>query len=56
MKKYDGEFPKKYFDTFLKYCNITEREFWEVIDTWRSEHIWERKDDKWQLRRPIWET
>lgn len=54
VKKYDGEFPEKYFKTFLDYCNITEEEFWDVIDSWRSDHIWIKKDGKWELRNPIW--
>lgn len=54
IKKYDGEFPQKYFKTFLDYCDISEEKFWEVVDTWRSDHIWMKKDGKWVLRNPIW--
>jgi N-acetyl sugar amidotransferase len=54
VKKYDGEFPKKYFHEFLEYCSITENEFDEVIDSWRADHIWEQVDGKWQLIKPIW--
>ncbi len=56
VKKYDGEFPKKYLHEFLEYCSITEREFNEVIDSWRSDHIWEQNDGMWQLKKPIWES
>ena len=55
VKKYDGEFPEKYYDTFLKYCDITEEQFGDFIDSWRSEHIWEKTEDGWKLRHPIWE-
>jgi len=54
IKRYDGEFPKKYFQVLLDYCDITEDEFWEVIDCWRSDHIWTKKDNEWVLRNPIW--
>lgn len=54
VRKYDGEFPEKQFGTFLDYCGLTEKEFWEVADGWRSEHIWAQKDGKWVLRNPIW--
>lgn len=54
VKKYDGEFPHKYYDIFLKYCDITEEQFNDIIDSWRSEHIWKRSDKGWELRHPIW--
>ncbi len=53
IKKYDSELPQKYFDVFLEYCDITEEEFWEVIDSWRSDHIWEFTDGEWVLKNPI---
>ena len=56
IKKFDGEFPEKYFKVFLEYCDITEDHFWEVIDSWRSEHLWKRDEDgKWVLKHKIWE-
>ena len=33
VKKYDGEFPKKYFDTFLDYIDITEEVFFQIIES-----------------------
>ena len=56
IKKYDGEFPKKYFQDFLEYCDITESEFYEVIESWRSEHIWLHDNDQWKLKNPVWES
>lgn len=54
VRRYDGEFPKKEFADFLQYAGITEECFWEVIDSWRSDHIW-KKDGSgaWQLRRTV---
>ena len=54
VKKYDGEFPQKYYETFLKYCDITEEQFQEFIDSWRSDHIWEKTSEGWVLKHPIW--
>jgi N-acetyl sugar amidotransferase len=56
VKRYDGEFPKKYFHEFLEYCDISEKEFNEVIDSWRSDHIWEQVDGLWQLKQPVWKS
>lgn len=56
VRKYDGEFPEKYFKTFLDYCEITDGEFHDIIDSWRAEHIWEKNGDKWNLKTPIWQS
>ena len=54
IKRYDGEFPKKYFDIFLNYCDIDEKTFFEIVDSWRSDHIWEKQNNKWILKNPVW--
>lgn len=54
VKKFDGEFPKKYFKEFLEYLEISEDEFWQCIDSWRSDHIWEYENGNWQLKNPIY--
>lgn len=56
VKRYDGEFPKKYFQEFLEYCDITEEQFNEVVDSWRSDHIWEQVDGVWRLKHPVWQA
>lgn len=55
VRRYDGEFPKKYFRDFLDCCSISEEEFTEIIDSWRTEHIWAREGEHWRLRHPIWD-
>ena len=54
VKKYDGEFPKKYFTEILEYLEISEDEFWKVIDSWRSPHIWEKNNNDWKLKKAVW--
>jgi len=54
IKRYDGEFPKKYYQDFLNYCDISEDEFNEVIDSWRSENIWKLENNEWKLKNPVW--
>jgi hypothetical protein len=53
MNKYEGEFPKKYFKEFLSYLNISEKHFYNVVDEWRPEHLWEKKDNEWLFKNPI---
>ena len=53
MKKFEGEFPGKYFSEFLDYLGISDTEFWAIVDDWRSEHLWIKKDEQWFLKKPI---
>lgn len=54
VKKFDGEFPKKYYDVFKNYCGINDLEFNDVIDSWRANHIWKKlPDGEWKLRNNI---
>ena len=54
VKKYDSEFPRLYFKETLEYLNINEELYWEVIDSWRSPHLWSKVDGVWELNSPIW--
>ncbi len=54
VNKFDGEFPKNNFDQFLEYCDIDEGYFWEVIDSWRSDHIWSKDTaGDWKLNHTV---
>jgi hypothetical protein len=50
VRRYDGEFPKKHFPWFLDYLGISEAHFWEVIDSWRPPHLWEKRNGEWLLK------
>lgn len=50
VRRYDGEFPKKYFKDFLDYLDITEEKFWQIVNSYRQPHLWEKKKDKWHLK------
>ncbi len=49
-RRFDGEFPTRYFAEFLDYIGLTEAEFHDTIDSFRDPHLWEKKDGKWKLR------
>jgi N-acetyl sugar amidotransferase len=53
MKKFEGEFPSKYLNEFLNYLNITEKEFEEIVDEWRPQHLWNKTNKGWDLKNPI---
>jgi N-acetyl sugar amidotransferase len=54
VKKFDSEFPKKYFKEFLNYISINEEKFFETIDKFRSPHLWEKNEQqKWVIKKII---
>ncbi|MBU3564448.1 N-acetyl sugar amidotransferase [Polynucleobacter sp. MWH-HuK1] len=53
VHKYDQEFPQKYFKEFLEYINISEKQFFETADRFRSPHLWARADGDWVLRHKV---
>ncbi len=55
VRKYDGEFPKKYFKDFLDYLDITEEYFWNVVNFYRSlsPQVWKNTKGKWTLKRQV---
>lgn len=50
IKKYDGEFPDKYFKEIMKYLNIRENLFYKLCDKFRSPHLWKKIRKSWKLR------
>jgi N-acetyl sugar amidotransferase len=54
VKKYDGEISKQYFQTTIDYMKISESEFWDVIDSWRSPHMWTKVNNSWKLKHAVW--
>lgn len=56
VKRYDQEFPKKYFKEFLEYISLTEDEFHATVDKFRSPHLWEKRDGEWVLKHNVWNT
>lgn len=53
VRKFDQEFPAKYFEEFLEYIGIDERQFHETLDAFRSPHLWEKHEGVWRLRHAI---
>jgi hypothetical protein len=50
-QKFDQEFPHKYFLEFLEYIDTTVQEFNDIVDRFRSPHIWGQDSHNiWKLR------
>jgi len=56
VRRYDQEFPRKYFADFLEYLDMDETEFFEIADSFRSPHLWKRIDGEWQMRHQVSEA
>lgn len=56
IKRFDGEFPKIYQAQCLEYMGITEQRFNDVIEEFRTPHLWEQTAAGWSLRKPIWKA
>lgn len=54
VKRYDQEFPRKYFKEFLAYISVSESEFHAAVDRFRSPHLWEQVQGEWRLRHAVW--
>ena len=54
VKRFDGEFPDRYFDDVMEYLGMKAEEFHELCDKFRSPHLWgKNKEGDWQLRHNV---
>ena len=56
VKHYDGEYPWKYHDQYLRYFNMGDDEFWGVLESHANRNIVRKshsRDKPWALRKPI---
>lgn len=54
VKKFDSEFPRKYFKEILEYLDLSEEKFWGLINKARSPHLWRIEGGEWKLRHAVW--
>lgn len=50
VSEFDGLCGQEYIDAACKYLEITEKEFWEVVDRYVNRDLFEKKDGKWVPR------
>jgi N-acetyl sugar amidotransferase len=55
VKRFDGEFPDRYFDDVMNYIDMRPEHFHELCDKFRSPHLWGRdENNNWKLRHNVW--
>ena len=53
IEKFDGEYPTKYEQEFYNYIDMKKDEFLEICDKFRPSHIWEKKSNRWVLKKQL---
>jgi N-acetyl sugar amidotransferase len=53
VKKFDGEFPDRYFNEIMDYIGMEPEHFHELCDSFRSEHLWAKQNGQWKLRHTV---
>jgi len=56
IKRFDGEFPKRYIEDCCQYMGISLQQYYDAIEKFRSPHLWKRKSGNWELIQPIWNS
>ena len=51
VKRFDGEFPDRYFEDVMNYLELKPEHFHKLCDKYRSPHLWGKDDNGfWKLR------
>lgn len=53
VRRFDGEFPKKYFNEIMEYIGLKPESFFELCDKFRSPHLWYKENGEWELRHRV---
>ncbi len=53
VRRFDGEFPSKYFKELMDYIGMQPGRFHELCDQFRSPHLWGKESGEWKLRHQI---
>tara|TARA_B110000003_G_C16583672_1_gene509028 strand:- start:97 stop:1323 length:1227 start_codon:yes stop_codon:yes gene_type:complete len=53
VKRFDGEFPDRYFSEIMEYLDIDEEKFHKTCDEFRSPHLWMKDNEEWKLRHTV---
>ena len=53
VRKFDGEFPERYFRDVMKFIDMEDEYFYELCDQFRSPHLWRKEDGDWKLSHQV---
>jgi N-acetyl sugar amidotransferase len=49
VHRFDGEFPERHFKDVLDFIEMTPEHFFELCDSFRSPHLWQKENGEWKL-------
>tara|TARA_Y100001958_G_C21248205_1_gene580593 strand:- start:447 stop:1529 length:1083 start_codon:yes stop_codon:yes gene_type:complete len=47
------EFPKEYFNDFLRFHELSKNDFWSTVEKFRNKDLWKKSDRDWILKDKI---
>ena len=50
---YDSEFPTQHLDALCEYMDLSKNKFYNIIDSFRPEHLWKKDNDSWMLKHQV---
>lgn len=53
VHRFDGEFPERHFKDVLEFIEMTPEHFFELCDSFRSPHLWEKENGEWKLKHRV---
>ncbi len=53
VRRFDGEFPSRYFQEVLDYIGMDPQHFIELCDKARSPHLWKKENGTWKLKHQV---
>lgn len=53
VKRFDGEFPDRYFNQIMDHLEMKPERFMELCDQARSPHLWVKVNGEWKLRHTV---
>ena len=53
VKRFDGEFPDKYFNEIMDYLDMKPSQFFKLCNKFRSPHLWKKINGKYKLRHTV---
>jgi N-acetyl sugar amidotransferase len=54
VREHDHKLDQQMLDDWLDFTGYTDREFWDVVEKFWNQDIFEKFDGVWQLKNPIW--
>lgn len=51
--RYDGQCGEDYIKNFCTYIDVSEEEFWSVLEGYRNPDLWEPEGNGWRLKFPV---